>query len=151
MSIVDSCVKFVSAYFAAGTSQASKQARLLRERHLCMCSVHIQFLSMYTRTTDTQWRHKPKIYENLGRCGRQNMLRPYLKIWDWEWIFGRAVKTISYLDVRSPWFEVQIMCAESVTECFSYWKQINCIPLPLFSGKTRKKWLENLILSVWKG
>ena len=35
-------------------------------------------------TTDTQWRHKSKKSENLGRCGRQNMLRPYLKIWDWE-------------------------------------------------------------------
>ena len=30
------------------------------------------------------------------------MLRPYLKIWDWEWIFGRAVKAISSLVVRSP-------------------------------------------------
>ena len=24
--------------------------------------------------------------EILGRCGRQNMLRPYLKILDWDWI-----------------------------------------------------------------
>ena len=32
-----------------------------------------------TRTTDTQWRHKSKKSEILGRCGRQNMLRPYLK------------------------------------------------------------------------
>ena len=31
-----------------------------------------------------------KISEKLGRCGRQNMLPPYLKIWEWEWIFGRA-------------------------------------------------------------
>ena len=54
------------------------------------------------RTTDTQWRHKSKISETLGRCGRQNMLRPYLKIWEWEWIFGRAVKAISSLGVRSP-------------------------------------------------
>ena len=56
-----------------------------------------------SRTTDTQWRHKSKISEKLGRCGRQNMLRPYLKIWDWDWIFGRAVKAISSLGVRSPW------------------------------------------------
>ena len=55
------------------------------------------------RTTDTQWRHKSNKSENLGRCGRQNMLRPYLKIWEWEWIFGRAVKAISSLGVRSPW------------------------------------------------
>ena len=60
-------------------------------------------LSIRSRTTDTQWRHKCKISENLGRCGRQNMLRPYIKIWDWDWIFGSAVKAISSLGVRSPW------------------------------------------------
>jgi hypothetical protein len=54
-------------------------------------------------TTDTQWRHKSKISEKLGRCGKQNMLWPYLKIWDWDWIFGRAVKAISSLGVRSSW------------------------------------------------
>ena len=27
--------------------------------------------------------HKSKESENLGQCGRQNMLRPYLKIWEW--------------------------------------------------------------------
>ena len=51
---------------------------------------------------DTQWRHKSKISEKLGRCSRENMLRPYLKIWEWEWIFGRAVKAISSPGVRSP-------------------------------------------------
>ena len=61
------------------------------------------------RTTDTQWRHKSKISENLGRCGRQNMLPPYLKIWEWEWIFGRAVKAISSLGVRSPWCRLFIL------------------------------------------
>ena len=59
-------------------------------------------LSFVTRTTDTQWRHKSKTSEKLGRCGRQNMLPPYLKIWEWEWIFGRAVKAVSSLGVRSP-------------------------------------------------
>ena len=59
---------------------------------------------MYSRTTDTQWRHKSKKSENLGRCGRQNMLRSYLKIWEWELIFGRAVKAISSPGVRSPWY-----------------------------------------------
>jgi len=62
------------------------------------------------RTTDTQWRHKSKISEKMGRCGRQNMLPPYLKIWEWEWIFGRAVKAISSLDVRSPWYEPKLTC-----------------------------------------
>ena len=64
---------------------------------------YVKFLSASyfdARSTDTQWRHKS---ENLGRCGRQNMLWPYLKIWDWGWIFGRAVKAISSLGVRSPW------------------------------------------------
>ena len=56
-----------------------------------------------SRTTDTQWRHKSKISEKLGQCGRQNILWPYLKIWEWEWIFGHAVKAISSLGIRSPW------------------------------------------------
>ena len=54
------------------------------------------------RPTDTQWRHKSKKSENLGWCGRQNMLRPYLQIWEWVLIFGRAVKAISSPCVRSP-------------------------------------------------
>ena len=54
-------------------------------------------------TTDTQWRHRSKKSENLGRCGRQNMLLPYLKILEWEWIFGHPVKAVSSLGVRSPW------------------------------------------------
>ena len=43
--------------------------------------------------------------ENLGRCGRQNMLWP-LKNWEWELIFGHAVKVISSPGVRSPWFKI---------------------------------------------
>ena len=62
-----------------------------------------------TRTTDTQWRHKSKKSENLGRCGGQNMLWPYLKIWEWELIFGRAVKAISSIGVRSPWPYISIL------------------------------------------
>ena len=45
------------------------------------------------------------ICRNLGRCARQNMPRPYLKIWEWELIFGHAVKTISSPDICSPWPE----------------------------------------------
>ena len=30
-----------------------------------------------------------------------HMLQPYLKIWDWDLNFGRAVKAISSLGVRS--------------------------------------------------
>ena len=42
--------------------------------------------------------------KNLGIYGRQNMLRPYIKIWDWKLIFGHAVKAISSPDIRSPWY-----------------------------------------------
>ena len=31
------------------------------------------------------------VSKKLGRCGRQNMLWPHLRIWDWDLIFGRAV------------------------------------------------------------
>ena len=58
---------------------------------------------LWSQTTDTQWRHTSKKSENLGQCGRQKILRAYLKIWDWDLIFGRAVKAISSLGVRSPW------------------------------------------------
>ena len=61
------------------------------------------FIKARPRTTDIQWRHKSKKSENLGRYGRQNMLRLYLKIWEWELIFGRAVKAISSPGVRSLW------------------------------------------------
>ena len=74
----------------------------------------------YSRTTDTQWQHKSKISENLGRCGRQNMLPPYLKIWDWDWVFGRAVKTISSLGVRSPCLGMYHKVVSS-TLLFNFW------------------------------
>ena len=50
----------------------------------------------------------------LGRCGRQNMLQPYLKIWDSDWIFGRAVTAIFSLGVHSP-------CLKR-SHCRIYWK-----------------------------
>ena len=64
-------------------------------------SVKAKKFTLQSRTTNTQWRHKSKISEKLGQCGRQNMLWLYQKIWEWEWIFGRAVKAISSLGVRS--------------------------------------------------
>ena len=33
----------------------------------------------------------------------ENMLRLHLEIWKWEWVFGRAVKAISSLGIRSLW------------------------------------------------
>ena len=91
-------------------SQESRRTRMLKD-HLSGSEQEsiffvwiIAIVYLQTRTTDTQWRRKSKISEKLGWCGRQNMLRPYLKIWDWDWdwIFGRAVKAISSLGVRSP-------------------------------------------------
>ena len=41
------------------------------------------------------------------------MLRPYLKIWKWELIFGRAVKTISSPGVRSRY--VVSLCCQYVS------------------------------------
>ena len=61
--------------------------------------------SLLPRTTDTQWRYESKISEKLGRYGRQNILWLYLKIWDWDWIFGRVVKVISCLGIHSLWFQ----------------------------------------------
>ena len=37
-----------------------------------------------TRTTDTHQRHNSKKSEKLGQCGKQNMLLPNRKIWDWD-------------------------------------------------------------------
>ena len=87
-----------------------------------LCWLNFVSCCVRARTTDTQWRHKSKISENLGRCGRQNMLPPYLKIWDWHWIFGRAVKDISSLDVRSPCVRAsnQKMEEQSVSSHFAW-------------------------------
>ena len=65
--------------------------------------LYCRLTNFMPKTTDTQWRHKSKISEKLGRCGRQNMLRPYLEICDWDWILGCALKALSSLGVRSPW------------------------------------------------
>ena len=75
-----------------------------------------------SRTTDTQWRHKSKKSENFGRCSRQNMLRPHLKIWEWELILVRAVKTISSPGVRSPWYD-----------SFRIYIHTRCLPAALHS------------------
>ena len=61
-----------------------------------------------SRTTDTQWRHKSKISEKLGRRGRQNMLRPHIKFWEWEQIFDRVVKAIYSLGIYSPWYRWKV-------------------------------------------
>jgi hypothetical protein len=70
------------------------------------------------RTTDTQWRHKSKKSEILGRCGRQNMLRPYLKNWGGIWIsavqWRRFSHRVSVVRVRMHWKNVYISTLQSV-------------------------------------
>ena len=65
----------------------------------------------------------------MGRFGRKNMLRPYLKIWDWDLIFGREVKSISWLGVRSPWV-VWLGCP------LQYWKRWHYKWFCLIEGKS---------------
>ena len=54
----------------------------------------------------------------MGQYGRQNMLRPNLKIWEWELIFGHAVKAISSLGVRSS------CCQPSIIQFESIWRSL---------------------------
>jgi hypothetical protein len=43
------------------------------------------------------------------------MLRPYLKIWDWDLIFGRAVKAIFSPGVRSPWDQPSSTVSDAIS------------------------------------
>ena len=63
-------------------------------------------LSFNSRTTYTQWRHKSEKSKILGRYGRHKYGSAILKIWDWDLIFGRAVKAFFSPGVRSPWFNL---------------------------------------------
>ena len=105
-------------------------------------------LEHYARTTDTQWSHKSNISEKLGRCGRQNMLRPYLKIWDWDWIFGRAVKAISSLGVRSP---CRVEWMKSLLRYLNrkYGDSPNYRPKPFLNASRNYDSLERLRESAW--
>ena len=82
-----------------------------------------------TQTTDIQWRHKSKISEELGLCGKQNMLWPYLKIWEWEWVFGRSMKDISTLGVYIVRWMKQLMSI-----C---WKHIVLLKWTMLSMKSK--------------
>ena len=50
------------------------------------CKIQTLRAATEARTTDTWWRHKSEKSESLGQCGRQNMLQPYLKLMEWQWI-----------------------------------------------------------------
>ena len=42
--------------------------------HFIQMVTYIKWICFYSRTTDIQWRHKSKISEKLGRCGRPKNL-----------------------------------------------------------------------------
>ena len=71
-----------------------------------------------SQTTDIQWRHKSKKPEILSWCGKQNMLQPYLKIWDWDLIVGQVVRAISSLGVHSPWPSTYLFDCELVSQSY---------------------------------
>ena len=107
------------------------------ESRWAWCNWRTIWQPLKPRTTDTQWRHKSKKSENLGRCGKQNMLWPYLKIWEWEWIFSRAVKAISSQGVRSSWLKPKCNFCDSVNISFivisfnqiplTWWNAYKCL------------------------
>ena len=86
---------FVAEYFLAKTLQFPSIVAWYNLRQN-------SYLSFCKSFNHGLYGHPMKKSENLGRCGRQNMLQPYLKIWDQDCIFSRAVKAISSLGVRSP-------------------------------------------------
>ena len=88
---------------------------------------------MGPRTMDTQWRPNSKISEKLGRCGRQNMLRPYLRIWEWEWILGCAVKALS---VVRGW-DIELVG----------WKFSLINDLSVTNGQSISEWIYEVIVS----
>ena len=42
------------------------------------------------------------------------MLRPYITIWDWDWIFGHAGKAIFSLGIRSPWLQLSWLSGSKI-------------------------------------
>ena len=66
----------------------------------CMYNVAASFCGHWNHGLRTPNQRNLKIWAN--------MLRPYLKIWEWECIFSHAVKAISPPDVRSLWLEPKI-------------------------------------------
>ena len=63
------------------------------------------------RTTDTRWQHKSKISEKLGRCGRLNMLPPYLK-------FGIGIEFSAVQWRLFPLWASVVRAGADCTACF---------------------------------
>ena len=76
--------KVEQTYFVDVSNLIDYQTRLsccfeLRKRtNVSHAIANVSHAWNWARTTDTQWMHKSKKPEILGRCGRQNMLRLYL-------------------------------------------------------------------------
>ena len=91
-ALQDACKSFLSVNFGLFTFHVCIKSKNKTIFKVLLDSLYSSWLnnfelffwleSLQPRTTDTQWRHKSNISEKLGRCGRQNMLRPYLNIWD---------------------------------------------------------------------
>jgi hypothetical protein len=81
------------------------------------------------------------------------MLWPYLKIWNWDWIFGRAVKAISSLGVRGPWIWSceNLFLNYYVTLKFKFWNPSNPISnnqRPAFPTSGSVIWFVSL--GIWQ-
>ena len=59
----------------------------------------------------------------MGWCGRQNMLWPYLKLWDCDWILAKHWRLLSLWGVRSPCFLIRL-----IENYQKKWKsKVNCL------------------------
>ena len=73
-----------------------------------MCDKIVEIMYFYM-DSQNMWLKKSNLicevtdYGHPMKAWIKDMLRSYLKVWDWDWIFGRAVKAISSLGVCSPW------------------------------------------------
>ena len=70
--------------------------------------------------------------KNWADVADKIMLWPYLKIWNWDLVFGRAVKAISSLGVRSPWvhrcIQIPLSFALNLKKCcVSWWKMFRSL------------------------
>ena len=91
--------------FVCGFFWISCHQLFIHSSHSCW---QLILKSLIPRTTENKWRHKLKNLKNVGPYGRHNMLGPYLKILEWELIFGCAVKMISSPSIHS-WCIIPIL------------------------------------------
>ena len=88
-------------------SLGSPSTRVTAEHHSRLSPFWISILIGLNHRLRTPNEGTNQKYLKIWACVADKMLRVYLEIWDWDWIFSRAVKAISSLGVRSPWVERQ--------------------------------------------